>query len=324
MRILILGGSHLIGRHIAETLFYAGNVVTVFNRGVSADELPEGIERLRGDRDKGIEGLQSLDGRTWDACVDVSGYTALQVRASAEKLRSRVSRYVFISAVKAYGAPEIHPVLESHPLMNPAAEDVTEITDETYGALKVRCERIVRDLYAERCTILRPQVAAGPYDNSGRYSYWLSRAMAGTRMMAPGDGSDHLQLIDARDIARFVMTILEKSINGIFNMAGPRFTWAEFMRVIGAGDIVWVPAEIIEAEGLAFYELPLYRPERYPRCALGSASLMDVSSGLAQKAGLTLTAPADTAGAMREWMRGRNFPVMLTAEKEKRLIDLVS
>jgi len=324
MRILILGGSHLIGRHIAETLHRDGNSVSVFNRGVSPDGLPSGIERLRGDRDEGSRGLDALEGRSWDACVDVSGYTAIQVRASAEKLRSRAARYIYISAVKAYGNPETHPVYETHPLMHPADEDVTELDDDTYGALKVRCERIVMESYPDRFTILRPQVATGPYDQSGRYAYWLKRAMAGTRMLAPGDGSDHLQVIDARDIAGFVKTILENAGGGIFNVAGPRFTWAEFMRMIGAKDIVWVPAEIIRAEGLTFSQLPLYRPENDPRGPLGSPALMDVNCDLARKAGLALTAPQDTVRAMREWMADREFPAMLPAETEAALIRLVS
>ncbi len=324
MRILILGGSHLIGRHIAETLHREGNSVTVFNRGISPDGLPPAIERLRGDRDEGIRGLAALEGRSWDACVDVSGYTAVQVRSSAEKLRPLAARYIYISAVKAYGNPVSHPVYETHQLMQAANEDVTELDDDTYGALKVRCENIVRETYPDSFTILRPQVATGPYDISGRYSYWLARAKTGTRMLAPGDGSDHLQVIDARDIARFVSALLENSGSGIFNLAGPRFTWAEFMRLIGAKDIVWVPAELIKREGLTFPELPLYRPENEPHGPLGSPGLMDVNSDLAQKAGLSLTAPKDTVSAMREWMAGREFPLMLSAEKETRLIRLVN
>jgi len=167
---------------------------------------------------------------------------------------------------------------------------------------------------------------------SGRYTYWLARAAAGTRMLAPGDGSDHLQVIDARDIAGFVATVLENSVRGIFNLAGPRFTWAEFMRMIGAKDIVWVSAESLKAEGLTFSELPLYRPESDPHSPLGSAALMDVNSDLAQKAGLALTAPGDTASDLRDWMlaymragmRGRAFPAMLSGETEARLIRLVS
>lgn len=315
MRILILGGTQFIGRHIVETLLAAGHGVSILTRGVSPDELPAVVERLRGDRDQGAAGLDALAGRSWDACVDVSGYTPRQVRPSAELLRGRVGRYIFISAVSVYGDPSERPVREAHPRLRPAAEDVTEIDGATYGPLKVACENIVAELYGERCALLRPQVVVGPHDPSGRYAYWLQRAAAGDEMLAPGDGSDHLQAIDVRDLACFVTTVIERGLSGSFNLAGPRLTWAAFMGILGARRYVWVPAELIAAAGLTFVELPLYRPERGPR-----ASLMDVSSERARAAGLTLTDPAATAEAMRSWLVGREPPQALPREREAELI----
>src|SRR5262249_22309556 len=142
MHILTLGGTQFVGRHIVEALLTVGHRVSILTRGHTPDELPAEVERLRGDRDLGTVGLDALAGRSWDACVDVSGYTPRQVRASAELLRDRVKRYVFISAVSVYGDPDIRPARETHPLLPPAAEDVTEIDGETYGPLKVACERI--------------------------------------------------------------------------------------------------------------------------------------------------------------------------------------
>lgn len=315
MRILILGGTQFIGRHIAETLLAAGHAVSIFNRGRSADSLPKEVERLRGDRDQGVSGLSVLSDRSWDACIDVSGYTPKQVRASAELLSGRVERYVYISAVMAYGDPVQRPVTEDHPLVPPAAEDVTEINGETYGPLKAACDNIVRDIWQDRCTVLRPQVVFGPHDDSGRVEHWLRRAMLGGEMLAPGDGNDHLQMIDVGDVARFVQTVLEQRVSGVFNLAGPRMTWREFMVLIGATDPVWVPADIINAAGLAFNELPLYRQEHGPR-----ASLMDVSSEKAQRAGLTLTDPAISLRDMREWITGRNQPLASSRERERELI----
>jgi 2'-hydroxyisoflavone reductase len=315
MRVLILGGTQFIGWHIVETLLAAGHTLSILTRGVSPDELPPHVERLRGDRDEGVGGLLALAGRSWDACVDVSGYTPRQVRPSAELLRGSVGRYVFVSAVSVYGDPALRPVREDHPRLPPAAEDVTEVNGETYGALKVACEHIVQELYGASCAILRPQVVVGPHDPSGRYAYWLQRAAAGDEMLAPGDGSDHLQVIDVRDLARFVMTAIERGLSGSFNLAGPRISWAAFMHIIGAKDFIWVPAEIIAAAGLTFVELPLYRPERGPR-----ASLMDVSSERAQAAGLTLSDPAATAAAMGAWLVGREPPQALSREREAELI----
>jgi 2'-hydroxyisoflavone reductase len=248
MRVLILGGTQFIGRHIVETLLRAGHGVSTLTRGKSLDELAIEVERLRGDRDEGASGLEAIKGRSWDVCVDVSGYTPRQVRPSAEMLCARVKRYVFVSAVSVYGDPQDRPVRETHPRLPPASEDVTEVNGETYGRLKVACEDIVQQVYADRCTLLRPQIVVGPHDPSGRYSYWVQRAMQGGEMLAPGDGSDHLQVVDVRDLARFAKTVIENDLGGAFNLAGPRLTWAEFMKVLGAENIAWVAAEIIKAD----------------------------------------------------------------------------
>ena len=100
-------------------------------------------------------------------------------------------------------------------------------------------------------------------------------------------------------------------------MAGPRLTWSEFLRVLGAENIVWVPADIIEAAGLTFVEMPLYRPERGDR-----SSLMDVSTERARAAGLTLTDPRVTCRDTREWLRGSTAPAPLPPEQEAELIRL--
>ncbi|MFL5801300.1 MAG: NAD-dependent epimerase/dehydratase family protein [Roseiflexaceae bacterium] len=317
MNILILGGTQFVGRHIVETLLAAGHSVSILTCGKSPDELPAQVERLRGDRDDGALGLEALAGRSWDVCVDVSGYTPGQVRPSAERLHASVKRYVFVSAVSVYGDPDDRPVRETHPRIPPADENVTEVNGETYGALKVTCENIVQQIYPDRYTLLRPQVVVGPYDPSGRYPYRVQRATQGVEMLAPGDGSDHMQVIDARDLARFTRTVIENDLGGIFNLAGPRLTWAEFMRVLGAENIVWVAAEIIKSAGLTFLELPLFREEHGAR-----SSLMDVSNERARAAGLTLTDPEVTARDMRAWLPGRELPPALSPEREAVLIQI--
>jgi 2'-hydroxyisoflavone reductase len=317
MKILILGGTQFIGRHIAECLLESGHTVSVFNRGQSSDDLPSQVERLRGDRDQGREGLNALVGRTWDACIDVSGYTPRQVRTSAEELRDSVTRYVYVSAVSAYGDRVERPVRETQPLLPPAGDDVTEVNGETYGPLKSACEGIVRQVFGERATVLRPQVVVGPHDSSGRYEYWIGRAWQGGEMLAPGDGTDHLQVIDVRDLARFVATGLAKNIGGEFNLAGPRFTWAAFMSMISGREPVWVPASLIRDANLTFVELPLYRPDGGAR-----SSLMDVSNERACAAGLTLTDPATSIRDMQAWMKGRAWVPSLDPSVEQRLIRL--
>jgi 2'-hydroxyisoflavone reductase len=317
MKVLILGGTQFVGRHVAETLLSGGHSVSILTRGKSPDALSAEVERLRGDRDEGALGLQALQGRHWDVCVDVSGYTPRQVRPSVEQLRTNVNRYVFVSAVRVYGDPKDRPVRETHSRMRPAHEDVTEVNDETYGALKVTCENIVQQAYAERCTLLRPQVVVGPYDPIDRLSYWVRRAMLGGEMLAPGDGSDHVQFIDAHDFARFTRTVIENDVSGAFNLAGTRLKWVEFMTVLGAQDLVWVNAEIIKSAGLKINELPLYRPER------GALSgLMDVNNERAIRAGLSVTDPAVTIQKTRDWLISSDLAPALSPEREAELIRI--
>jgi 2'-hydroxyisoflavone reductase len=306
-----------IGRHIVETLLAAGHRVSTLTRGKSLDELPVEVERLRGDRDEGALGLAALKDRTWDVCVDVSGYTPRQVRPSAEMLRASVKHYVFVSAVSVYGDPQVRPVRETHPRIPPVGEEVTEIDADTYGPLKVACENIVQQIYAGRCTLLRPQIVVGPQDDRARYQYWVQRALRGGKMLAPGDGSDHLQVIDVRDLTRFARTVIENDLGGAFNLSGPRLTWAEFMKLLGAEKIVWVAAEIIKAGGVTEFELPLFRPERGPR-----SGLMDVSNERARAAGLTLTDPEVTMRDMQVWILGRNLTPALSPERERELIRI--
>jgi 2'-hydroxyisoflavone reductase len=232
-------------------------------------------------------------------------------------LRVNVKRYVFMSAVSVYGDPQDRPVLETHPRLPPAAEDITEIDADTYGPLKVACENIVEQIYADRCTLLRPQIVVGPRDDRARLQYWAQRTTQGAEMLAPGDGYDHLEVIDVRDVARFVRTVIENDLPGAFNLAGPRLTWSEFMKLLNAKSIVWVPAEMIRSAGVTEFELPLFRPEHGPR-----SGLMDVSNELALAAGLTLTAPADTIRNLQAFLRDKNLTPSLSREREAELITI--
>jgi 2'-hydroxyisoflavone reductase len=315
MNVIVLGGTQFIGRHIVEELIARGDEVAVLTRGKTPDELPPAVERLRGDRDAAAAGLAALGRRRWDACVDVSGYTPRQVRASAEHLAGLVSRYVFVSTVSVYADSDVAPIVESHARWPPASEEVIDVTPATYGPLKVTCEDIVDEAYGARSVILRPQIVAGAHDPTGRYPYWVQRAGQGGQMLAPGDGSDFLQVIDVRDLARFTRTALVNGLSGAFNLAGPRITWAEFMRLIGVARPAWTDARTLRDAGVTFAELPLYIPNGGPR-----SNLMHVSCERACSAGLELSDPADTVRSVREWLRGTSVKPALTPERERELL----
>ena len=315
MKLLILGGTQFVGRHIVEKAIEAGHRVTVFTRGRTPDELPSFVERLHGDRDDGKPGLEALVSGAWDACIDVSGYTPRQVRASAELLAERANRYLFISAVSVYGDPTVRPVYETHPLSPPASEEVTEIDNETYGPLKVACEGVVQAVFGDRGVILRPQIVAGPYDPSGRFDYWTDRAARGDVMLAPGDGTDHLQFIDARDLARFTVKAVEDDLSGAYNLSGKRITWREFIEALGVKQPAWVSERLNNENGLTYQDLPLYRPERGLK-----SGLMEISNDRAVSAGLTLTYLETTLEEMKSHSPSAKYSGYLSAEREAELI----
>lgn len=270
---------------------------------------------LNGDRDLGLKGLQALQGRSWDACVDCSGYTAVQVQASTDLLKGLVQHYVYFSAVSVYGDPAQGPVTEDFPLVDAAPAHITEVDGSTYGPLKVTCEQVVRKAF-QRHTILRPQVVTGPFDLSGRYSHWVNRARAGGEMLCPGDGTDFLQVVDVRDVAAFVVEVLEMQVSGTFNLSGPRFTWGEFVTMLGVKHPVWVPSALLKEAGLTFVELPLYRPSGGPR-----SSLMHVDHQRASKAGFTVTPAEVTLRDMQLWTMQHPEPLAMPFHLEQMLLQ---
>ena len=135
-------------------------------------------------------------------------------------------------------------------------------------------------------------------------------------MLAPGDGSDHVQFIDVRDLAQFTRTVIENDFGGAFNLAGPRITWTEFMKILGAQNLIWVAAEIIKSAGVTEFEFPLFRPERGPR-----SGLMDVSNERARAAG-PHDHPEVTVRDMRTWIPGRDRTSIFSPEREAELIRI--
>jgi nucleoside-diphosphate-sugar epimerase len=228
--------------------------VTLFNRGVTNPDLFPEAERLTGDRDGDLRALES---GSWDAVADMNGYVPRVVRASAELLRDRVSRYLFVSTVSVY-ASLAEPVSEDSPLgelEDPETEDV----QHHYGELKAACERVVQDVFGERATIVRPGLIVGPWDPTNRFTYWPSRLARGGEILAPAPPERDTQWIDARDLASWMLDLLERDEGGMYNATNEGVPWGE---LLAGADVTWVTDEFLrEQEVGQWMELPLWIPD---------------------------------------------------------------
>src|SRR5882762_6808084 len=202
MRILVLGGTRFLGRGFVVAAQARGHELTLFNRGRTNPELHPRVERILGDRDGG---LGALAGRTWDAVVDPSGFFPRVVGASARALAGSVGRYLFVSSISVYAEPIPHGVDETAPVAPLADPAVEDIGGGAYGGLKALCEDRVREAFGERATVVRPGLIVGPHDTTDRFPYWPRRIARGGEVLAPGEPSAPVQLIDARDLAAFMV-----------------------------------------------------------------------------------------------------------------------
>jgi 2'-hydroxyisoflavone reductase len=215
--LLILGGTGFIGPHLTNEALRLNWKVTHFNRGKRAAGGVPGVETLTGDR-KGQ--LDSLRGRTWDVVIDDTGYIPKYVKMSAELLAPNVGYCLYISSISAYASfakpNDIHS--PTGKLTNP---DVEEITGETYGPMKALCEQYTAEAFKGRLSIVRPGYIVGPLDTTDRFTYWPVRASKGGEMLAPGTPKDPVQVIDVRDLATWMMSLVEARTNGYFNAVSP-------------------------------------------------------------------------------------------------------
>lgn len=323
MRILMIGGTAFVGRHIAAAAIESGHDVTLFHRGKTGFELFPHATHLTGDRD---DDLCALADGTWDATVDVCAYFPRQVRSLATALRGRGGRYVFISSVSAY-SPSVPPNYdESAPLADVGDLEATEVTDENYGGLKVACEQVSTELFGPDTTIIRPTYVIGPYDRSYRFTWWVDRLARGGAVLAPGDPDDPIQLIDARDQAAFTVSLLERSITGTFHTVSPAppFGFGQMLETIAAQvappgtQLTWVSSEFLLEQGVDGAALPLWAEGE------GEAANMSRANPAAAFAtGLTPRPLRETVADIRAEDRvpGTGRPgIGLSAEREAELL----
>ena len=322
MKLLILGGTVFLGRHIAAAALARGHDVTLFTRGQHNPDLFPEAEKLRGDR---AGDLGALAGRRWDAVIDTSGYIPRAVRRSAEALADAVEHYTFISSISVYAHPWARGMDEGAPLAtidDPATE---EVTGETYGALKALCERAAEAAMPGRVLVVRPGLIVGPHDPTDRFTYWPVRAARGGEMLAPGDPAQPVQLIDARDLAAWTLDMAERRATGTFNATGPEAPLSMEAMLEGcvaaagsAATLTWVEEGFLLEQGAQPWgELPLWLPSE-------DATLHTADVSKAVAAGLRFRSLAETARDTLDWhaTRPADEPLRagLSAEREGELL----
>jgi len=306
MKLLVLGGPKFVGRHLIDAALAANHDVTVFNRGQTNPTAYPEVEKLRGDRDGGLTALQ---GRTWDAVIDTSGYLPRLVADSARLLADQAGYYVFVSSISVYASLAAAYQAESAPVGQLADESVEEINGDTYGPLKALCEQAVERYFPQRSLHVRAGLIVGPHDPTDRFSYWPWRIDQGGEALAPGAPDRPVQIVDARDLAAWVMGMIATGQPGVFNVTGPAapLTWGEMLAAcqtaaVKPAQLTWVDDSfLLKQEVQPWRDLPLW----VPASAGDMAGLYTVDCRRAIAAGLTFRPLAQTVADTLAWLQQR-------------------
>jgi len=339
MKLLVLGGTRFLGRHLVDAAIKAGHDVTVFTRGVTPSPwIPSEVTHFVGDRDprKGA-GLTALEHGSWDAAIDLSGYVPRCVEASAKLLEAKVAHYTFVSSMSVY-ADSSRPDLDEATPLAVLADPETEDIMAHYGALKAACEDAVRASFVERPLIVRPGLIVGPYDPTDRFGYWVARFLLPEHLgdrareaVVPAPPSRPIQFIDARDLANWILDATADRIDGTFNASSPPRMWTMGMLVDvlaagarAAGKPVaprWVDdAKLAEHGVTPWTELPLW----IPATDAESGGFMEFSSARAFARGLRVRPLSQTVDDTAAWLAARDdgkaWMSVLSADKERVLL----
>ena len=327
MRLLVLGGTHFVGRAIVEAALARGDEVTTVNRGISRSAV-KGVEALVADRTDPEALRQVVAGREWDAAIDTWSGAPRVVGDSCGLLADRVGRYTYVSSISVYRWPIPRGADEHTPLVD---GDPDGSDDEDYAAAKRGGELAALRAFGDRTLLARAGLILGPYENVGRMPWWLRRIERGGQVLAP-DPARPLQYIDARDLAAWMLSAAERGIGGAFNTVGrPGYcTMGELLdaavKVTGSdAELVWASPDVIEEAGISpWIELPIWLPQDDEYGGMQDA---DVSA--AHSAGLTCRPMRETVADTWAWLQAEGDPeprtdrprLGLDPAKEKQVID---
>jgi 2'-hydroxyisoflavone reductase len=340
MKLLILGGTRFLGRHLVTSAIARNHEVTLFNRGNHPTEAQTNIETIRGDRNSDLEKLR---GRRWNAVIDTCGYLPRTVRAAAELLSDSIDRYVFISSQSVYADLSSHGVDEAASLAKLTRAQLEEANSidssgpasavnygKMYGGLKALCEQAVDEVLPNRVLTIRPGLIVGPDDYTDRFTYWVARVARGGEVLAPGRPERNVQFIDVRDLAEWIVRMIERNQSGVYNANGlPNSLTMERVlqecKNVSVSDasFTWVNENFLLQENVAAWsEMPLWLPEE---AAPHLKGFMFIDSAKAVNAGLTFRSLTDTVGDTLTWHKTNCVDTRLKAgidpDREKILLN---
>jgi 2'-hydroxyisoflavone reductase len=331
LRILILGGTSLLGPHQVHEALARGHRVTIFTRGRTEPTVNvadfERVEHLTGDR--AVPDYASLEGREWDVVLDNSTSQWEWARDAAQLLRDRVGLYAFVSSTGVYW-PYLTPYIDESVQPRTTVDPEDEGGSGAYGVMKTLGEMAVQEALGDRALVVRPQHFTGPGERSDRYGYWVERMERGGEVLAMGKPTDPIMLLDVRDLAEFMLDLAESRTSGVFNVAGPAspLTMEEFLhglRFCTGAPVTWTwvdDYDFLRDQGLS-YAIPWVMPVGLE---LGHTSI-DISKALAH--GLRHRPLAQTHFAFREWWyspavpqeRRRDARFPLNPEREAQILE---
>lgn len=282
LRILVMGGTGFLGPHFVEAALNKGHQLTLFNRGKTnpgrfKDSRYESIEQLQGDRKSD---LSALDNKTWDAVLDTSAYLPADVTRSATLLEKAVQQYLIVSTISVYAKMDKPDLDENSELIVLADPTVDKVTNETYGGLKALSEKAAEAAMPGKVTVVRPGLIVGPGDNTDRFTYWPARVARGGDFLAPESPNAPTQFIDVRDLANFLLHLIEQKHIGTFNadaQAGS-ITMGKLIDAClkaspKAGKPVWVSADFLAENNVGpWMDLPCWIPAQGDEAGFGRRS----------------------------------------------------
>jgi len=338
MKILILGGTKFLGRHLTSAALKNGHEITLFNRGKKyANETTPAVEEIHGDRNFELE---KLSGRSWDAVIDTCGYLPQAVKKSAEFLSDKTGQYVFISSGSVYeNIPhaDYDERTKTAKLGDEAKKrfenfDLTQelngiVLGESYGALKKLCEEAAESAMPDRVLNVRAGMIVGAFDWTDRFTYWVMRVARGGKVLAPGTAGNFVQLIDARDLSEWIISMIERVENGTFNVTSKSLdlTFGKFLEEMKSAtesdaELVWANEKFLTENNVApWSEMPFYLSESDEN----SKNFLTMNVDRAIAKGLKFRPLRETILDVKNWREKQDFEMRagISFEREKELLE---